>query len=83
MEATITSHRLAHRLLELDDLPIMIHVIKDPSTFQIRGDGEGWDADSEYCSLDPDDVEVKPNAIIFVVELKDWEEEMEQLNDKS
>lgn len=82
MTETITAHSLAHRLLALDDLPIMIHVIKDPSTFRLTTETtQGWDAESEYCNLDPDDVEVKPTAIVFIVELTDWDEEMDQLND--
>jgi len=81
MDDTISSHSLARRLLEFDDLPVLIHVIKDPSTFELND--QGWDADTEYCTLDPDDIEKKPNSIVFVVEFKDWDEEMDQLNDKS
>ena len=76
---TITAHSLAQKLLELEDLPIMVNVIKDPANFRITHDG--WDADTELCELDPDDIEVKATAIIFVIELKDWEEEMDQLSD--
>ena len=82
METSIRAHQLAHKLLAHEDLPIYVHVIKDPSSFKIREDGTDWEADSEYCELDPDDIEVKQTAIVFVVELKDWEEEMDQLNAK-